>query len=131
MTRLLAIFVFAILAGCAGTSVDKRTPIVVLDNNGGFSHGGRRIELHEGGLASSVTYTDVIDDRIVSYGRYDLRDDVLLLRFGDRGNQTLHRVAYDGKVYWVYPDDIKRVKSRDGIYLRQTSLKQQDGEPPR
>ncbi len=101
---------------------------MVLDNNGGFSHGGRRIELYVGGSASSLTYTDVMDDRRASYGSYDLRDNVLMLRFGDRGNQTLHRVAYDGKVYWVYPDDIKRVKSRDGIYLRQTSLKQQNGE---
>jgi len=104
--------------------------ILLLDNSGGYSHPGRRIELLEGANVIETRYSDVIGDQTVRRGRYVLNRDVLDLRFGDRGNQQLRRVRYGNEIYWVYPNEVEKIALPEGTWLRQTSLKQQ-GEQDR
>jgi len=42
----------------------------LLDNQGGFSHAGRRLELHPGSSYTEIRYTDVIGDARKTSGGY-------------------------------------------------------------
>jgi hypothetical protein len=75
-------------------------------------------------------YTDAIGHANRRGGTYQLADGILDLRFGDRGHQRLVRVAYDGEIYWVYPNQADEVRKPENVSLRQISLKQK-GEPLR
>jgi hypothetical protein len=87
-----------------------------------------------GGLtgASRTDLLPAVVDRGVRRrgGTYQLADGILDLRFGDRGHQRLVRVAYDGGIYWVYPNQADEVRKPENVSLRQISLKQK-GEPLR
>lgn len=131
MPRYLLAIVMAIFTGCISQHrVEKNKPLLVLDNSGGYSHGGQRIELFERGVVSITSYSDVVGDRSISKGQYELHGNVLKLRFGDRGNRSLHRISYRGSIYWVYPGQVKEIGSPEGASLRKTSLKQQEESKP-
>ena len=126
------ILIAALLVGCTTRSPDNKPAtassgpdhILLLDNAGGFSHAGRRIELLADGTVIDIRYTDSIGDEIESRGTYQRSDGVLNLRFGDRGNQRLIRVQLGGDTCWVYPGEVEELREPESSRLRQTSLKQ-------
>jgi hypothetical protein len=136
MRHISLILISLLMVGCTSnpsreapshlTSQSDR--VLILDNSGGYSHPGRRIELLRDGRVLETRYTDVIGHANRNGGTYQLADGVLDLRFGDRGNQRLLRVAYDGDIYWVYPNEADDIRKPENARLRQTSLKQK-GEP--
>ena len=119
------------LSGCASPRRQPPTKppprkdrILLLDNSGGYSHAGRRVELLRDGGVIDTQYTDVIGGENGRKGRYTIEGDVLDLRFGDRGNQRLMRVSYDNDIYWVYRNEVAKIVLPESTLLRQTALKQ-------
>jgi len=128
---LAGIFSIAILAicGCSSFSRGDSTPaqkssaILILDNNGGYSHPGRELQLFQNGQVIDTRYTDVIGDRRDRFGTYQITENNLTLKFGDRGNETLYKVRFDDTDFWVYSNEVKKIQRKDSEWLRQTSLK--------
>jgi len=122
----------ALLAGCVAQpnpQPPNRPPqredrILLLDNSGGYSHAGRRIELLENGNLIETDYTDVIGSARERKGSYILKGDELYIQLGDRGDQRLIRVSYGDEIYWVYPNEVEKIALAQNTRLRQTSLKQ-------
>lgn len=122
-----------LMTGCASSPSERRPPreaparenrVMLLDNSGGYSHAGRRIELLRDGMVIETEYTDIVGDEHTRHGTFELADGILNLKFGDRGNQRLIRVAIRGDVYWVYPEEVQKLRLPESSRLRQTSLKQ-------
>jgi hypothetical protein len=133
MKPLIAWIVLGIgMTGCASDQAPdspnkpakREGRILLLDNSGGYSHAGRRIELLENGNLIETDYTDLIGSRRERTGSYILKGDDLLVRFGDRGDQRLIRVSYADQTYWVYPNEVEKIALAENTRLRQTSLKQ-------
>jgi hypothetical protein len=80
--------------------------------------------LLENGEFIETDYTDVIGSEKENKGRYIIQGDNLHLRYGDRGNQRLIRVSYGDLTYWVYPNEVDKIRQPENSWLRQTSLKQ-------
>ena len=123
------------LAGCTSQSATnspsepshREDRVLLLDNSGGYSHAGRRIELLKDGKFIETRYTDVIGNQNRRSGRYDLSEGILNLHFDDRGSQRLIRVPYGTEILWVYPNEVEKISLSERTRLRQTSLKQQGG----
>jgi len=98
--------------------------ILLLDNSGGYSHPGRRIELLQDGILIETSYTDVIGSQRERNGSYIIEGNTLKMKFGDRGDQRLIRITYGDDIFWVYPNEVNKITSSDSLMLRQTSLKQ-------
>jgi hypothetical protein len=121
-----------VMAGCVSHQrphppskpVQREGRILLLDNSGGYSHAGRRIELLDNGDLIETDYTDVIGSGRERKGSYILKGDELRIRFGDRGDQRLIRVSYGDQIYWVYPNEVEEIALAKNARLRQTSLKQ-------
>lgn len=129
----LLAFSVILMTGCASSPHERRPPgeapvrenrILLLDNGGGYSHAGRRIELIRGGTVIDTFYTDIIGDERARRGTFELADGILNLKFGDRGNQRLTRVSYGSETYWVYPNEVELIPVPSNSMLRQTSLKE-------
>ena len=129
MNRAVLAFCFATLTACSTpqpSATQHREPgVVLLDNHGGFSHGGHRIELHPDGSYNQSTYSDVIGDDHTKHGRYTLTGERTLLTLSPHrgGAQRLYRVDYRGKQYWVRADERTRITKSDEDWLRQVSLR--------
>lgn len=126
-------FSVILIIGCASSLSERRLSgeaplrenrILLLDNSGGYSHAGRRIELLRDETVIETTYTDIIGGERTRRGTFELTDGILKLKFGDRGNQRLIRVTFRGDIYWVYPDEVQRLRLPNSSRLRQLSLKQ-------
>lgn len=98
--------------------------ILILDNSGGYSHPGWRLELLKNGQLISTSYTDAIGHERKRFGTYYLADDTLVIKFGDRGTQTLKKIRYSDGIYWVYPDEVKKLLKPKNSWMRQISLRQ-------
>jgi hypothetical protein len=98
---------------------------LVLDNRGGFSHGGRRIALRADGGYTDTSYTDVIGDEHTKHGYYTLNPErTRLILSADSGTSNeLFRVDYRGQQYWVRESDRERITQPSESWLRQVSVR--------
>ena len=124
LPSLFCLIVAAFLSACAHSGVVTER-LMTLDNKGGFSHGGRRIELFTDGKAQETRYTDVVGDVTISNGTYILQGKTLTLNFGKEREVTLVCVVSGSDRYWVRPENVDLIKNSSEWWLRQTSLKQQ------
>lgn len=113
------------LASCSFYGNSSKQPIKVLNNNGGFSHGGLLIKLMDDGSALVTTYSDAIGDSNTTHATYVLDHDLLLLRYRSGGEHKLQKVIYKGQEYWVEPNMISQLTedSDEGEWQRHTALK--------
>ena len=97
----------------------------MLDNNGGYSHGGRRIALRSDGSYTDTTYTDVVGDEHARIGRYTLNAEKTLLTLTPEHGETQHlyRIDYGGQQYWVREDERVRITQSGEAWLRQISVR--------
>ena len=121
---LFGVIFAAFLSACSHSGVPGES-LMTLNNNGGFSHSGRTIELFSDGNAQETRYTDVMDDVSTSKGTYILQGKTLTLNFGKGREETLLRVVSGSDRYWVHPENVDLIKNNREGWLRQTSLKQQ------
>jgi len=97
-----------------------------LDNFGGFSHGGRRLELMMDGRFLETSYTDVVGDRRnKSSGNYaiDQTKAALHLSHATGAVEVLFKVDYGGVEFWVKEEKRKLIQEPGEKWLRQTSLR--------
>jgi hypothetical protein len=128
---LLYLLCAALPVGCTQKSTappaDGTPPL--LDNHGGFSHGGRRVVLLPDGSYSDTTYTDVLDAKpTMTRGVYTLSADRmhLILTPESGAAEHLYRVDYRQEQYWVHEEDQHRVTEASETELRQSSLRTGD-----
>lgn len=98
---------------------------MILNNNGGFSHGGLRIELMQDGDALVSRYSDAIGDSKSERATYELDQNTLLIRYPRGGVTKLQKITYKGKIYWVDPINISRLteNSNRGEWARKVALR--------
>jgi hypothetical protein len=125
--HFLLFCVFAFATGCATRSgtQGQGNAVMVLDNKGGFSHAGRRLELHRDNTYRDTAYTDVRGEEILKTGRYTLDPKRRHLTLSpERGSVAhLYRVDYSGQQYWVREDERERIAEPGEASLRQFSLR--------
>jgi hypothetical protein len=97
---------------------------MLLDNQGGFTHAGRRIALRADGSYTDTTYTDAGVEPSKS-GRYTLNSERTHLTLSPNGGKIeyLYRVDYGGQQYWVREGDRERITQSGEASLRQTSVR--------
>jgi hypothetical protein len=120
--RIASLITFvALTLGCAHTS-----PFLVLDDHGGFSHAGRRVELQSDGSYTDIRYTDVIGDQRKKHGVYTIDEQKALLTLSPvQGEpERLYRMDFGSDRYWVPDRDRDRIKETNEDWLRQISLKE-------
>ncbi len=117
-----------LMVGCAhhaSAASSDGAASIVLDNHGGYSHGGRRVVLQPDGSYTDTRYTDVVGDQKVEGGfyRFDAEKRQLTLspRRGDA--EHLYRMDYHGQQYWVRKQDQQRVTGRAEAWFRKISLR--------
>ncbi|MCX5649195.1 MAG: hypothetical protein NTX40_08890 [Planctomycetota bacterium] len=117
---LLFLLCWVLMLGCAHEST-----VSFLDNHGGFSHAGRRIELHSDGSYSDTGYTDVIGNESVEHGVYTLNIEKTHLTLSPASGEVehLYRVDYGRQQYWVHEQERRRITQSGESWLRQISLR--------
>lgn len=117
---LVSLLCCVLLLGCSSGSV-----VLLLDNHGGFTHGGRRIELYSDGSYSDTRYTDVVGLESVEHGVYTLNHEKthLILSSASGEAEHLYRVDYSRQQYWVHEEDRLRITQSGESSLRQISLR--------
>jgi hypothetical protein len=127
LLRPVAVLFCFLVVGCAQpeTTPQRGSSIMMLDNRGGFSHGGRRIALRADGSYTDTTYSDVVGDEHRKTGHYLLNPERTHLVLSPEGgsSQELFRVDYGGQQYWVREADRARITQPRESWLRQTSVR--------
>jgi hypothetical protein len=132
--RLLLPVIFLcclLVVGCsqprsAPQSAPRRESVVLLlDNNGGVGHSGRRIALLPDGGYTETIYSDVIGDEHTTKGRYALNPERtdLILSPESRAAEHLYRVDSRGKQYWIHDSERERITRLTESWLRELSLR--------
>jgi hypothetical protein len=123
----IALLFYFMLIGCSQPSATshRESGVLLLDNRGGFSHGGRLIALHPDGKYTDTTYTDVIGDHHTKRGNYTLNPKKTRLILSPEGgaSQELFRVDYSGQQYWVREADREAITQSSESWLRQRSVR--------
>ncbi len=98
---------------------------LVLDNHGGYSHLGRKVNLWPDDNYTDITYTDVVGHQRVECGLYtfdaEKRHLTLAPTHGDV--EHLYRVDYGSQQYWVQEKDRQRIMDPADAWFRQISLR--------
>jgi hypothetical protein len=123
VASLLLALACAVITGCAYPW--SPPPLLVLDNKGGYSHAGRRLELYPEGNYKETRYTDAVGDAKKSRGTYALDSERTHLTLSPSEGKTehLYRVDLDGHKYWVREEYKKHIQADDGL-ARQVSLRE-------
>ena len=126
--RPLSCLLFSLLTvGCIQVNSAPRPAVAptLLDNHGGFSHGGRRIALHPDGRYTDTIYTDNPGQERVTHGVYSLDAAVSHLTLTPEGApaEHLYRVDYHRQQYWVHDQGRRRIASPGESDLREISLR--------
>lgn len=127
---LLALLYCGLMVSCAhrasapAPSSDTRL-FVVLDNRGGYSHPGRRVDLRPDDNYTDSRYTDVVGQQRVEGGLYTLDAEKRHLTLAARHGEVehLYRVDYRGQQYWVRGQDKQRVLDPADNWFRHISLR--------
>ncbi|HTI72086.1 MAG TPA: hypothetical protein VMF06_19075 [Candidatus Limnocylindria bacterium] len=125
LTCVLAIGCNQPVAKDASPEASDDHSLMVLDNHGGYSHGGRRILLRADNHYKEIRYTDVRGTGTAASGQYTFNDRLTELTLVLDGGtpELLHLVPYQNKSYWVHEADRARVVRPGEDYLRQVSLR--------
>jgi hypothetical protein len=99
--------------------------LLLLDNDGGYSHAGRRVALRPDGSYTDTRYTDVVGHDQVKQGVYTLNDEESHLKLSPPGGvvEQLYRVDFDHHQYWVHEQELHRIAEPNEVRLRQISLR--------
>ena len=103
----------------------KAKVLLTVNNYGGYSHPGRRIQVLDGGAFEERLYTDVLGSHTNRAGRAVLNLEIGTLRlvFQDGREELLNRVRYGGIDYWVQAGETNRITRPQEDALRQRSLR--------
>ena len=125
MIKIATVIFTFLLMNCAFTGSVNKRPVMVLNNHGGFSHGGLLIELMEDGRALVSTYSCVAEDKKPKRATYELGENRLVLRYPGGGVMELHKVTYNGEVYWADQREVPRLRedSERGEWARRVALR--------
>ena len=97
-----------------------------LDNNGGFSHGGRRIDFTNDGRFKEFRYSDTEEKILADIGSYQKGGGSITL-LSDRPSaraEALFRVTHEGTTYWVGSESITRISKPEQAALREFALRE-------
>jgi hypothetical protein len=124
---------YGLIVGCAhrtpsssdGSAPTTGSASTILDNHGGFSHAGRRLGLQPDGSYTDTRYTDIVGDQKAERGTYAFDPNKRRLTLSPRAGEpeTLWRVDYRGRQYWVREQDKQRVLDPADNWFRQISLR--------
>ncbi len=97
----------------------------LLDNQGGFSHSGRRVALLPDGSYRDTMYTDVPGAASTTHGVYTWNADRTHLTLTPENGavEHLYRADYQRRQYWVHEDERHRIGLPGETWLRQISLR--------
>lgn len=124
----LVLLYCGLMGSCAhrasSPSSDTRA-FVVLDNHGGYSHAGRRINLRPDDNYTDISYTDVVGQQRVEGGLYKLDAENMRLTLAPMHGEVerLYRVDYGSQHYWVHEKDRQRITDPAEAWFRQESLR--------
>ncbi len=122
---LLYLFCCIVLVGCTQrVTSHRKTAVLLLDNHGGVTHGGRRIEVRADGSYMDTSYADP-GAETAKNGRSTLNPERTQLVLSPDGGKTerLYRVDYDGQQYWVHEAERERITQAGEASLRQVSVR--------
>ena len=103
----------------------RRSPRLVLDNRGGYSHAGRALLLDPDGTFTEILYDCDLDNQEAHKGTYSLNRQRTHLRLFTNPTtvEDLYRITFLGKWYWVQAEDRERASKFGERWLRRTSLR--------
>lgn len=129
MIKIATVIFAFLLVNCAFTSSGNKHPVMVLNNHGGFSHGGLLIKLMEDGRALVTTYSCAVEDKKPERATYELGQNRLVIRYPRGSVMELHKVTYKGQVYWADQSYVSllREDSERGEYARRVALRATGG----
>ncbi len=125
---ILALVCSGLIVSCAhraSTPSANTRGFVVLDNHGGYSHPGRRIDLRPDDNYTDIRYTDVVGQQKVDCGLYtfDAKKRRLTLAPTHGEVEHLYLVDYGSQQYWVPEKDRQRIMDPAEAWFRQISLR--------
>lgn len=124
----LALVYCGLMVSCAhraaAPSADTRG-FLVLDNHGGYSHPGRRIDLQPDDNYKDIRYTDVVGHQKAECGLYTFDAEKRHLTLAPTHGEVehLYRVDYGSQQYWVQEKDRQRIMDPADAWFRQISLR--------
>jgi hypothetical protein len=98
---------------------------VILDNHGGYSHPGRRVDLQPDGNYTDIRYTDEVGHQRVEGRLYTFDSEKRRLTLAPTHGEVEHlfRVDYGSQQYWVPEKYRQRITDPADAWFRQISLR--------